>query len=174
MRNVLFVLAAVLALSTANAQTGKNQLSIGFDLGIPTTSGWKTGFGGTLKYLHGVGEAGQVTLTSGYEAFKAKGSTSGNSITEGLIPVLVGYRQNFSGAYIEPQVGYTNIHVKEEFNGQSSSASTGGFGYAIAAGYALQQGLDLSARYQAVSKDGTFGFIGFRIAYNFSLGGSSK
>ena len=168
MRKVLLVLAAVFALGAAKAQTGKNQISIGFDLGLPTgdySDAFKLGLGGTAKYLHGVGSAGQVSLTTGYESFKAK---NGIDASVSQLPILVGYRQNFSGAYVEPQVGYTIIGSK--FG--SESESTGGFGYAIAAGYAMEQGLDLSARYQAVSKDGTFGFIGFRIAYNFSLGGS--
>jgi hypothetical protein len=170
MRKIFLVVASVFALGVANAQTGKNQISIGVDLGLPMgdySDAFKLGFGGTAKYLHGVGNAGQVSLTTGYATFKAKEDVDA-SVSQ--LPILIGYRHNFSGAYVEPQVGYTILGAKYG----SESASSGGFGYAIAAGYALEQGLDLSARYQAVSKDGTFGFIGFRVAYNFSLGGSSK
>jgi hypothetical protein len=175
MRKVFLVLASVFALGAAKAQTGKNQISIGFDLGLPTTSGYKLGFGGTAKYLHGVGDAGQITLTSGYNTFSEKDLPEGYSASTNLIPILVGYRHNFSGAYVEPQVGYTIIGSKYDLGSLGSgSESTGGFGYGIGVGYAMEQGLDLSARYQAVSKDGTFGFIGFRIAYNFSLGGSAS
>ena len=174
MRKVFLVLASVFALSAANAQSGKNQVGIGVDLGLPMGDfgkGSKLGIGGSAKYLHGVGEAGQVTLTAGYVSFKAKGSDADVSGSTAFLPILVGYRHNFNGLYVEPQLGYTSLSSKYSFGGQSYSASTGGFGYAIGVGYAMEQGLDLGVRYQAVSKDGTLSFIGFRVGYNFSLGG---
>jgi hypothetical protein len=176
MRKVFLVLASVFALSAANAQTGKNQIGIGVDLGLPMGDfgdGSKLGIGGSAKYLHGVGSAGQVTLTAGYISFKAKDLDADESGSTSLLPILVGYRHNFNGLYVEPQVGYSNLKVKYSFGGDSFSASTGGFAYAIGAGYAMEQGLDLGVRYQAVSKDGTLSFIGFRVGYNFSLGGGS-
>lgn len=174
MRKVILVLASVFALSAANAQTGKNQLGIGVDLGLPMgdfADGAKLGIGGSAKYLHGVGDAGQVTLTAGYISFKAKDLDADESGSTSLLPILVGYRHNFNGFYVEPQVGYSNLKVKYSFGGDSYSASTGGFAYAVGVGYAMAEGLDLGARYQAVSKDGTISFIGFRVGYNFSLGG---
>lgn len=176
MRKVFLVVASVFALGAANAQSGKNQLGIGVDLGLPMGNFGdvsKLGIGGTAKYLHGIGSAGQVSLTAGYISFKDKDLAAGETGSTNLLPILVGYRHNFSGAYVEPQVGYTNLKFKFGDASGSASVSTGGFGWAIAAGYAMAQGLDISARYQAVSKNGTFGFIGFRLGYNFSLGGGS-
>lgn len=175
MRKVILVLASVFALSAANAQTGKNQLSIGAEVNLPMGDfgdAFNTGFGGSLKYLHGVGSAGQVTLTTGYSTFKMKGSTDDESVKASIIPILVGYRHNFSGVYVEPQLGYGIYGYKEKFGGESSSDSQGAFTWAIGAGYAMEQGLDLGVRYQSASKDGsTTSLIGFRVAYNFSLGG---
>lgn len=164
MRKVFLAIASVFALTAANAQSGKNQVSIGAELGLPTTSGYKLGFGGTAKYLHGIGDAGQITLTAGYESYGVKGGGA----TVSTIPILAGYRHNFSGVYIEPAIGYGSQTVKIDGFG---SASGGGFAYAASVGYAMEQGLDLSARYQAISNGGTFGAILFRVAYNFSLGG---
>ncbi|MES2882316.1 MAG: outer membrane beta-barrel protein, partial [Bacteroidota bacterium] len=92
------------------------------------------------------------SLTTGYTTF---GGKDGAEVTTSMIPVLVGYRQNFSGLYIEPQIGFSTLRVAAG----GFSASTTGFAYAAAVGYAMEQGLDLSARYQAVSKDGTAGYL---------------
>ena len=60
MRKVILVLASVIALSSAHAQTGKNQVGVALEVGLPMGDfgdAFKTGFGGSLKYLHGVGSA---------------------------------------------------------------------------------------------------------------------
>ena len=176
MRKVLLVLAAVFALGAAKAQTGKNQIGVGLEVGLPMGDfgdAFKTGFGGSLKYLHGVGSAGQVTLTTGYTTFSAKDVPSGYSAHASIIPILVGYRHNFSGVYVEPQLGYGIYGSKVKGGGLDESDSNGAFTWAIGAGYAMAEGLDLGVRYQSASKDGgTTSLIGFHVAYNFSLGGS--
>jgi hypothetical protein len=175
MRKVFLVLASVFALSAANAQTGNNQIGIGLDLGLPTgdySDAFKLGIGGYAKYLHGVGSAGQVTFTTGYQSFKAKESTDEESGTLSVIPLLAGYRHNFSGLYVEPQLGMGIYKVKVEAGGQSFSESESKFTYGIGAGYAVS-GFDIGVRYQAGSLDPSFGQIGFRVGYNFSLGGGS-
>ena len=179
MRKVFLVIASVFSLGVANAQTGKNQIGIGVDLGLPMGDFGdvaKLGIGGTAKYLHGVGSAGQVTLTSGYISFAGKDFSmdidgdgeadfEAEGGSQGLIPIMAGYRHNFSGAYLEPQIGYLKA---------TGEGASGAFSWAIGGGYALQQGLDLGVRYQSASKDGfTTSFIGFRVGYNFSLGGGS-
>lgn len=176
MRKVFLVLASVFALSAANAQTGKNQVGIGVDLGLPMGDfgdAAKLGIGGYAKYLHGVGSAGQVTLTSGYQKFSGKDLPEGTSASFSVIPILAGYRHNFGGGYVEPQLGYGIYGSKWDFGSfGSGSESSGAFTWAVGAGYAMEQGLDLGVRYQSGSKDGgTISFIGFRVGYNFSLGG---
>ena len=178
MRKVFLVLASVFALSAANAQTGKNQIGVGVEVGLPMGDfgdAFKTGFGGSVKYLHGVGSAGQISLTTGYTTFSTKADLpDGYSLKASIIPILAGYRHNFSGAYVEPQLGYGIYGFKAKGGGESESESEGAFTWAIGAGYALQQGLDLGVRYQSASKDGsTTSLIGFRVGYNFSLGGGS-
>lgn len=110
MRKTLLTLAVVAGLASASfAQTGKNQIGIGAEVGFPTGDfgdGFKTGFGGAAKGLFGIGTAGQVTGTVSYTSFKAKGSTSDVSATANILAILAGYRHNFSGFYIEPQMAY--------------------------------------------------------------------
>nr|MBA2329427.1 hypothetical protein [Flavisolibacter sp.] len=77
------------------------------------------------------------------------------------------------GLYIEPQVGYGIYGVKFKGGGFDESESEGAFTYAFGLGYAMN-GLDIGARYQGASKDGsTLSLIGIRLGYNFTLGGGT-
>lgn len=174
------ILSAVLFLIffDAFAQKGNNQVSAGFDLGLPMGDfgeSSKLGVGGTVKGMYGVGTVGQVELTLGYISFGAKESSSVASASTSLIPILAGYRHHFNGLYVEPQLGLSFIKSKVDIDmggvgSFSGSASTTAFGFALGAGY-LFNNFDVSIRYQSASKDGgSFGFIGPRIGYNFSLG----
>jgi hypothetical protein len=172
----VFVVASFIG---ANAQSGHNQIGIGPEVGIPTGDfgdAYKTGFGGSIKGLLGVGTAGQVTLTSGYTTFKAKDLPSGVDVKASIIPILVGYRHNFSGFYVEPQVGYGIYGSKVDGMGSpyDGSNSDGAFTWAAGVGYAMEQGLDIGARYQSGHKDGTSNaVIGISVRWNFTLGGAS-
>ena len=176
MKKVFLTMAAVVALASASfAQKGNNQIGIGAEVGIPTGDfgeAMKAGFGGAVKGLYGIGTAGQITGTIGYTSFKMKGSSEDAKMSIGILPILAGYRHNFSGFYVEPQVGYSIVRAKVDMLGQSESDSEGAFAWAAGAGYQIS-GLDLGVRYQASTKDGgSMGFFGFRVAKNFSLGGS--
>ncbi|RYZ50637.1 MAG: hypothetical protein EOO14_19025 [Chitinophagaceae bacterium] len=173
MRKVFLTMAAVIAIASASfAQTGKNQLGIGAELGIGTSSGAGTVFGGTAKYLHGVGTAGQVTLTAG--AMIDSESEGEAKATATLIPILLGYRHNFNGLYVEPQAGYMMSKFKLKVGGEEvMSGSDGAFGYAIGGGYAFANGLDLGVSFRNTTQTGSSGAIVFRVGYNFSLGGSN-
>jgi hypothetical protein len=177
MRKVILVLASFFVLSAIKAQSGKNQIGIAFEVGLPMgdfKDAVKTGFGGSLKYLHGVGTAGQVSLTSGYTIYNAKDVPSGYTVRSSIIPILLGYRQNFSGVYVEPQAGYGIYGSKFKGGGVDESNSDGAFTWAIGVGYAMEQGLDIGARYQSATKNSfTTSLIGLHLGYNFSLGGGT-
>lgn len=178
MKKLFLALAIVTVSLTASAQTGKNEIGVGFDLNIPNgdfSDAYKLGFGGYVKGLFGIGSAGQITLTSGYTTFSGKDdyltALGADKAKYGIIPILAGYRHNFDGFYAEPQVGYGIYREKAEAGGVSVSESTGAFTWAVGLGYAMS-GFDIGARYQSASKDGTsFGLVGIRVGYNFSLGG---
>ena len=172
MKKVFLAFAIVAASFAANAQTGKNQLSVGPEIGLSTASGGGTMFGGTAKYMHGIGTAGQLTLTAGY-LFDSEGEGE-EKATFSQIPVLAGYRHYFGGLFVEPQAGYVSSRVKMSFMGEDFSASSGSFGYAIGGGYALPAGLDLGVSYRNVAESGANGAIVFRVGWNFSLGGTAK
>jgi hypothetical protein len=176
MKETILILTAIIAISfTLNAQNGNNQIGIAFDADVPTGdfgTFYKTGFGGTLKGLYGIGTAGQITLTTGYNRFTAKGSTSNAKETLGIIPVLLGYRHNISGLFIEPQIGYGRYSDKVNVSGNSGSDNKGAFTWAVGAGYQIS-GFEFGVRFQSGKvKDPTssFSFVGLHIGYNFSLG----
>lgn len=170
MKKVFFAIAIVGASFAASAQAGKNQISIGPELGLSTESGGGTAIGGTAKYMHGVGSAGQVTLTAG--ALFNSSTAAGFKTTVTSIPILAGYRHYFSGVFVEPQAGYISTSAKVSYNGTSyGSGSTGAFGYGIGGGYAMTNGLDLGVSFRNSAKSGASGMIVFRVGYNFALGG---
>ena len=145
-----------------HAQTGHNQVSIGPEADIPVGTfgnAYKTGFGGTIKGLYGVGKTGQVTLTTGYSSFSGKDIYSGQ--TFGILPILLGYRANLTGLYIEPFLGMARYATKAgtyTFN-ETRFTYGGGIGFAMKA-------LDLGARLQ--SHQGAT-LVAIRLAYAFNL-----
>jgi hypothetical protein len=175
MKKVFLAICITAITVTGYSQSGKNQIGVGADVGVPTgdfADGVKTGFGGYAKGLFGIGEAGQITFTTGYSAFKFKGSTSEAKATWSIIPLLAGYRHNFSGFYAEPQVGYSINGMKFKSDGESASDSDGAFTWAVGFGYVVNN-VDFGARYQSAHKDGsTVSLVGIHVGYNFSLGGN--
>lgn len=174
MKKVLLLVPVVLITVLANAQKGNDQIGVALEVGLPLGNfgdGAKTGFGGLLKGLYGVGEAGQVTFTTGYSSFKWKNLVSDESGNSWIIPFLVGYRHNFSGFYVEPQLGYGVLGDKYEFSGLKSTASTGAFTWGGGIGFA-KSGFDGGIRYEGLTKNGTVSVIGFHVGYNFTLGGT--
>lgn len=171
------LLATILICAGSYGQKGENRIGVGADLGIPTSdfsSYFKTGIGIYAKGLFGVGKSGQVTLTSGFSSFKNVGEATDFSASLGMVPLLIGYRANFNGFFIEPQMGYSILNFKATSDEAGFfTQSTGAFTWAAGAGYVFNKQFEVSARYQGTSKNGTsISFFGLRLGYNFSLGGS--
>src|SRR5690606_21585706 len=159
------------------AQQGAIHINGGVDVALPVGDLGETygvGFGATVKGLYGISDDGQVGLTLGYIGFGAKEDLGeGNSASFGVIPILALYRHHFGSCYVEPQIGLSSNRSKVNFSGAGmdfgGTASTTSLGYAAGIGYLIGN-IDLSARYQGFSKDGSSsGFAGIRVAYNFSL-----
>src|SRR5690349_5333715 len=111
MKKILLVMVVSSFALLSHAQRGNNQIGVAFEAGLPTGDfgdAVKTGFGGSAKGLLGVGTAGQVTLTVGYTSFTFKDASDAHFT---ILPILLGYRHNFSGVYVEPQVGYGSYGV---------------------------------------------------------------
>jgi hypothetical protein len=176
MKKIVFSLALVIVVSlAANAQSGTIKIGIGAEAGIPTgdaSEGLKIGIGGSAKALFGIGNAGQITFTTGYMSFGGKDLPEGYKATLSVIPFMAGYRQNFSGFYIEPQAGVSMIGAKEKYDGESETYSTTKFTWAAGAGYVINNTVDVGVRYQsAESEEGNFGIVGIKVAYHIPISG---
>ena len=170
----LVVLATMLCSVAGLAQKGNNQIGGGADLGFPTGDfgdNFKMGLGVYVKGMFGVGKAGQVTLTSGYSAFKEKGTWNDYTTTVNVIPLFIGYRHYFNSVFVEPQLGYAVYGSKYLTPDDGSyTESDGALNAAASIGYVFNKGVEISARYQTGGKDGwNVNIFGLRIGYNFSL-----
>jgi hypothetical protein len=178
-RIYMVLLAAILFYTSSFAQKGNNQIGAGADLSIPVGdfgSYFKTGVGAYVKAMLGVGKSGQVTFTTGYSSFKESGDWTDFITTQTVVPLLIGYRANLNGFFVEPQIGYGIYGEKYNTadNGFSTAGSTGALTWAAGVGYVFNKKIEVSARYQSASKEGTsVTTFGLRLGYNFSLGGSN-
>ena len=169
-RKLLVMCMLMVSASLCFAQSGNNQLSIGVETNFFLSNGYSSiynpGIGGNLKGLYGVGDAGQITLTSGYTSYSGKSGSQFGDQTLSLIPILAGYRYNLkSGLYAEGQAGLGILDTKAA--GYSFSQSN--FAGALNVGYTYN-GLDVSFRYY--SEGDVISLFAIRLAYNFSLGRS--
>jgi len=176
MKRVYFVvLASLLFSSVVFSQKGNNAIGLGGDLSFPTgdfANFYKAGPGIYGKVMLGVGKAGHVTFTSSYSAYKIKTNFEGVTSTIGLAPVLIGYRHNFDGFFVEPQLGYAiaNIKISSIDMEEPFTDAGGNIAWAASIGYVFNQQVEICARYQGSGNNGTtMNVFGLRLGYNFSL-----
>lgn len=157
---------------SANAQSTDKEkdtksgttLGIGVEAALPVgknSNVYSFGIGGSLKAAFPVGNSGDITLTSGYTNFSIKKSFGSGSL--GVIPIKAGYRYRFDGGggfYVEPQAGYGVF---------TNSVAKGGFLYAVNAGFLPGNGFDVAARFESITNNGSFSYVGLRVGYNFKL-----
>ena len=178
MRKMYMVLLATILISASSfGQKGTSYIGVGGDLSLPTGDFgdyFKTGVGGYVKAMFGVGTAGQVTLTTGYTSFKEAGDWEDFTAVQGVAPILFGYRHNFNGFFVEPQIGFGMYNYKETSTEWGYyKESGGGFTWAASVGYVFNKKFEVSARYQTGGNEGSsVSFFGLRVGYNFSLSGS--
>ena len=171
MRKMYMVLLATILISAGSfGQKGKSFIGAGADLSLPAGDFgdlFKTGTGFYVKGMFGVGIAGQVTLTSGFSKFKEAGDWEDFVATESAVPLLIGYRHNFNGFFVEPQLGYGIYNYKENTGWTDTD---GAFTWAAGIGYVFNNKIEVGARYQSGGKDGwNVQMFGLRLGYNFSL-----
>jgi hypothetical protein len=171
------LLVTILIAVTSFAQKGKNFIGVGADLSLPASvfgEDFKRGIGVYVKAMLGVGEAGAVTVTTGYSAFKEIADYGDDvATTATIVPILLGYRHNFNGFFVEPQIGYALYPYKHESEDGFYTDTEGAFTWAAGIGYVFNNKIEVSARYQTANRAGySVGIFGLRLGYNFSLGAS--
>jgi hypothetical protein len=130
--------------------------------------------GGYVKGILGVGNAGAVTFTMSYSAFKEIADYGDDvATTATFVPILLGYRHNFNSFFVEPQIGYGLYPYKYESEDGFSTETEGAFTWAAGVGYVFNNNIEVSVRYQTANRLGySIGIFGLRLGYNFSLGAS--
>ena len=173
MKNVLIILCLIMLFysSSSFAQNGSNHIGIGATVGIPTGDFGdlvKVGFGGYARAMIGVGKAGEALLTTGYTTYGVKDLPSGLSANYYIIPILVGYRHNLNGFYVEPQLGIGIYGARATYSGSSESDSKSAFTWAAGIGYQVDN-FDIGLRYQSgkiKDADAPFSLVAINIGYN--------
>lgn len=173
-----YILIAALLLGatlTVNAQEeGFHTVGAGAELALPMgdfSQVYGVGFGATGKVFYGISEAADITGTLGYLHFGMKEEHAMMSGHMGMVPIMFGYRHDFGGFYVEPQLGLTVISSKITMDGmdlgfmESGSSSTTKLGLGLGGGHRFGN-WDLGLRFQLVDN---LNFIGARIGYNFPL-----
>lgn len=171
----IFVLAAVLFIAltasknvNAQAPAGKKLLNIAFESGFPIGDAkdvYSVVLGGSLQAEFPISQKFSVTGTAGYSSFQPKSEFKDFIDGYGFVPVKVGGKYYFSNNF------YGIGELGAAF-GTGEGASTA-FVYAPGIGYSFpvadNKFVDVSARYEAHTNDGTMSFFGLRFAYSFGF-----
>lgn len=180
MKRIVLTTLMLISITVISAQNFQHKIGIGANLGLPVgefADSYKTGYGGYLKVLLGVSEDGYITFTSGYSSHALKSSSTiyFKSGTAAIIPIMAGYRHNFSGFYIEPQIGLSNYRLNlTGIGGTVVKSHETGFTFCAGIGYSIS-GFDIGARYEGGSVDlSRFSLVGLRIGYNINLSKSGR
>lgn len=161
---------AIFVTTNVNAQTAseptnpsRQKLGVGLNVGVPTSDAFSFAIGADLRYQVDLDRQLSIPITAGYTNMSRKDEWGGGSF--GYIPAKAGLKYFFSttgsGAYALAEAGAA-------FGTNSGSGTS--FVYSPAVGYAWSNGLDLGAKYEGLSKDGSnTGYVGLRLAYGFKL-----
>jgi hypothetical protein len=173
MNKILLLLVITSSLSiSAKAQRGTYDFLLGVEAAFPTGdfNSYKTGVGGWVQGLLGVGESAQVSFTTGYNTFTLKNPPANEKIKTSIIPLLIGYKYNWSIFYAHPQAGLGLYRFKTKADNGGTSTTTkssdSGFTLGLGAGVKVSR-LDLGLRYQAgFPGGGTISYLGITAGYS--------
>ncbi|MHA4894763.1 hypothetical protein ACXZ1K_08430 [Pedobacter sp. PWIIR3] len=170
-------IAGILGFSSVNAQTKDvamtgSKIGIGAEFAFPTGNfgdAFDLGYGGSLQFQTPIANKLNFIATGGYLNFTGKdipGTGGTVKVADfGVVPLKVGARyfltENFyAGGELGAAIG-------------TSKGSETAFIYTPHIGVefpvADKSTIDLGARYEAWSNNGTSRFVGLRLAYNFGL-----
>jgi hypothetical protein len=168
---IMIAAAACLALTAGKTMAQSGRLSIGFEAAQPLGDfgdGASTGFGGSLRYEHPMGEKLGLTFTAGWITFGGKEQEFAGIKYDGpgisLIPIQAGlkfyFKEQQAGLYIMGEIGahavtiggvdFTDPITGAVTEGESSSNTS--FSYAPAIGFHMKK-IDIGLRYQFFSQE---------------------
>lgn len=164
---LLFVVVILSIQSNGQSIKADPSLSFGLEVGIPVSQNFteysKAGFGGSGKIALAFNNKTAATFSAGYITFSGKTFSGTSYPAYILIPLKLGLRYKFAGdLYAEPQLGVTSAKEKG-YPTENSLTVAGNLGYMI------KNIIDLSARYEAMTKGGITSYVGLRAAFILPL-----
>lgn len=177
MKRILLTLLMAIGLgSFARAQKGVNAVKVLAEVGFPLQE-YNPGAGVQVKFLYGVGRAGQIGLTAGFTTLVSREPVVGGDFEPSrltTIPVLLGYRHHMKAFYLELQAGYGALNGKVDIGGDWARHSVGAFYWSAGAGFEHKR-LEVGVRYLSghgaenssagAWYDKTFQFVGVHAGY---------
>jgi opacity protein-like surface antigen len=175
---LLTAIAGIFAFSNVSAQTkdvamSGSKLGIGADFAFPTGDFGdvaKMGYGGSLQFQTPIASKLNFTASGGYLNFQGKdttipglGTIDGGNV--GFIPVKAGIRYFLA----------ENFYAGGELGAAFATGDADGTAFVYTPNIGVEfpvadkASIDLGARYEAWSDNGTLRFFGLRLAYNFGL-----
>ena len=175
MKVILTVLALTMLTLNLFGQGRKRfiEAGIGVNGGLPIgdfNQDYNGGFGGSVRLALNFSQSSAITLQTGYLSFVSKNtkfsvlshttSFSPTPIGFVVIPITLGYRTTVdNGFFFEPQLGVNSL-----FEGGRNLL------FAFTTGYRLPVGLEVSAKYEAISASaGSLSFVGLGAYYNLPI-----
>ena len=153
----------------AQKETRKCSVGFGIEVGAPTggiADLYKLGFGITARVSFHAGP-GFVTLTSGAIGYSPKSIVAGQTIKVGLeIPVKAGYKYINHHFFAMGELGYAEFKSYYGKSGSVVSSSSGSFIAGPTVGVQFNA-FEAGIRYEMISGNGSGGFVGLRIGFNF-------
>ena len=165
-KGIILLIAFGLSFYSANAQ-GEFKFGLGPNIGLPIgDAGDISSFtiGAEVQGEYKFSEKASGIATTGYTHFIGK-DYFGVKLSYGAVPILVGARVYPSEQFfIGGQIGYGFF---------TGDASSGGFAYKPQVGYNASN-VQIGLSYNAISNDGTIGWIALSAIFNFSGGCSAN
>ncbi|MER3471677.1 MAG: hypothetical protein C4330_10225 [Chitinophagaceae bacterium] len=174
MRKLIAFLCFFSFASYINAQKASKHLTVLGDVGIPVGDFedlYKMGYGGLLKFSTSLKGSNELTVSTGvsFYTIKLRYTTTDETQTYRVLPLLIGYRHHWSNFFIEPQAGAGFYQMRHEFKDQKSIQWHTAFTSAVAIGY-LTDHFEMSVRYQTgLKRDDHVSLISLSTGYHFSL-----
>jgi hypothetical protein len=162
----IFTTVDVSAQNTPEVDSRDTRLGLGLNLGVPTTDGYNFVIGGDLRLQKDFSSNVSGIASIGYNNYSFEDGNADNSL--GVIPLKVGIKVfPLERLYLSGEIGAGfNATDKEKLGVDPGTA----FIYSPGIGLGFNNGLDLSLRYEGLSRKAYDpGMVALRIAYGFNL-----
>ena len=159
----LLIIGLNVSAQTVPADDSKDvRFGLGLNLGLPTSNGYNFVFGGDLRLQKDFSSNVSGIASIGYNNYSFEDGAANNSL--GVVPLKVGIK------VFPMERVYFSAEIGAGFDATKNIDPGTAFIYSPGVGVGFNNGLDLSLRYEGLSRK-TYdpGMVALRIAYGFNL-----